>query len=54
MTPAHLSYSAATSLVNREANAVLAEPEIKAQIADRGAFPLPSWPADFDKLISRN
>jgi tripartite-type tricarboxylate transporter receptor subunit TctC len=38
--------------LNREINAGLADPTIKARLADMGGMPLPSSPADFGKLIS--
>jgi len=37
--------------LNREANAILAEPEVKTQLADLGASLLPGSPDDFGKLI---
>jgi tripartite-type tricarboxylate transporter receptor subunit TctC len=38
--------------LNHEANAILAEPEVKKQLADLGASLLPGSPADFGKLIA--
>jgi tripartite-type tricarboxylate transporter receptor subunit TctC len=38
--------------LNNEINAGLADPKIKARIADLGATPLPGSPADFGKLIA--
>jgi tripartite-type tricarboxylate transporter receptor subunit TctC len=38
--------------LNREANAILAEPEVKSQLADLGASLLPGSPDDFGKLIA--
>jgi tripartite-type tricarboxylate transporter receptor subunit TctC len=38
--------------LNKEINAGLADPKIKARIADLGATSLPGSPADFGKLIS--
>jgi tripartite-type tricarboxylate transporter receptor subunit TctC len=38
--------------LNREINATLAEPAIKARLADMGATLLPGSPADFGKLIA--
>jgi len=38
--------------LNREANAILATPEAKTQLADLGASLLPGSPADFGKLIA--
>jgi tripartite-type tricarboxylate transporter receptor subunit TctC len=38
--------------LNREINAVLAEPSLKARLADMGGTPLPGSPADFGKLIA--
>ncbi|HEY1543110.1 MAG TPA: tripartite tricarboxylate transporter substrate binding protein [Xanthobacteraceae bacterium] len=37
--------------LNREVNAILAKPEIKKQLADLSASPLPGSAADFGKLI---
>ena len=38
--------------LNREINAALADPKIKAQLADLGGTTLPGSPADFGKLIA--
>src|SRR5215831_4034265 len=38
--------------LNREINAALADPKIKARLADFGGTPLPGSPADFGKLIA--
>ena len=38
--------------LNKEINIALAEPKIKARLADLGAAPLAGSPADFGKLIS--
>jgi tripartite-type tricarboxylate transporter receptor subunit TctC len=38
--------------LNKEINAVLAEPRIKARLADLGAVPLAGSPADFGKFIA--
>ena len=38
--------------LNREINAILAEPKAKARFADLGGAPLPGPPADFGKLIA--
>ena len=38
--------------LNREINVVLAEPEIKARLADLGAAPLAGLPADFGSFIA--
>jgi tripartite-type tricarboxylate transporter receptor subunit TctC len=37
--------------LNRETNAVLADPKMKARLAELGAAPLTGSPADFGKLI---
>jgi tripartite-type tricarboxylate transporter receptor subunit TctC len=37
--------------LNREVNAILAQPAVKSQLADLGASLLPGSPADFGKLI---
>ena len=37
--------------LNKEINATIAEPKIKAKIADAGGTPLPGSPADFARLI---
>jgi tripartite-type tricarboxylate transporter receptor subunit TctC len=38
--------------LNKEINAALADPKIKAQLADLGGMVLPGSPADFGKLIA--
>jgi tripartite-type tricarboxylate transporter receptor subunit TctC len=38
--------------INKEANAALADPRIKTQLADLGNAPLPGSPADFGSLIA--
>jgi tripartite-type tricarboxylate transporter receptor subunit TctC len=38
--------------LNKEINAALADPKMKARIADLGATVLPGSPADFGKLIA--
>jgi tripartite-type tricarboxylate transporter receptor subunit TctC len=38
--------------LNREINAALADPKIKARLADWGSTPLPGSPADFGRLIA--
>jgi tripartite-type tricarboxylate transporter receptor subunit TctC len=38
--------------LNREVNAVLAEPTVQARMAELGSEPLSSSPADFAKLIA--
>ena len=38
--------------LNSEINAALADPKIKARLADLGATALPGSPADFAKLIA--
>jgi tripartite-type tricarboxylate transporter receptor subunit TctC len=38
--------------LNREINAALADPKMKARFADLGGVPLPMTPADFGKLIA--
>jgi tripartite-type tricarboxylate transporter receptor subunit TctC len=38
--------------LNKEINAVLADPKIKARFAELGGTPLPGSPADFGKLIA--
>jgi tripartite-type tricarboxylate transporter receptor subunit TctC len=37
--------------LNTEINALLAEPRVKARLAELGATPLPGSPADFGRLI---
>ena len=39
--------------LNREVNATLADPAVKARLADLGSEPLPGSAADFAKLIAR-
>jgi tripartite-type tricarboxylate transporter receptor subunit TctC len=38
--------------LNKEINAALADPQMKAQLADLGATPVPGSPADFGQLIA--
>jgi tripartite-type tricarboxylate transporter receptor subunit TctC len=38
--------------LNKEINAALADPKIKAQLADLGGTVLPGSPTDFGKLIA--
>jgi tripartite-type tricarboxylate transporter receptor subunit TctC len=38
--------------LNKEINAILADPKIKARFAEVGGTPLPGSPADFGKLIA--
>ena len=38
--------------LNKEINAALAEPKMKARIAELGSEPLPGSPAEFGKLIA--
>ena len=38
--------------LNREVNAALASPVMKARLADQGATPLPGSPAEFGKFIA--
>jgi tripartite-type tricarboxylate transporter receptor subunit TctC len=38
--------------LNKEINDALADPKMKARLADLGAVPMPMTPADFAKLIS--
>ena len=38
--------------LNKEANATLADPEIKARLVDLGTEPLPMAPAEFGKLLA--
>ena len=38
--------------LNREINAALADPKMKARLADLGGTPLPGSSADFGKLIA--
>ena len=46
-TPAEI-----VDMLNREINAVLADPRMKARLAELGGTVLPGSPADFGKLIS--
>ena len=39
-------------MLNNEINAALAEPKMKARIAELGSEPLPGSPAEFGKLIA--
>ena len=38
--------------LNKEINAALADPKIKARLADLGAVPMPMTPAEFGKFIA--
>ena len=38
--------------LNREINAALADPELKARLADLGGTPFPGTPAEFGKLLA--
>jgi tripartite-type tricarboxylate transporter receptor subunit TctC len=38
--------------LNRKINAALADPKMKARLAELGGIPLPGTPADFGKLIA--
>jgi tripartite-type tricarboxylate transporter receptor subunit TctC len=38
--------------LNREIGAALADPKIKARLADLGGLPMPMSPADFGKFIA--
>ena len=38
--------------LNREVNAALASPVMKARLADQGATPLPGSPAEFGEFIA--
>jgi tripartite-type tricarboxylate transporter receptor subunit TctC len=40
--------------LNREINVGLADPKLKARLADLGVTPLPGSPADFGKLIAED
>ena len=40
------------SKLNKEINAALADPKIKARLADLGAVPMPMTPAEFGKFIA--
>ncbi len=44
--------SAIVEKLNREINAVLADPKTRARFADLGGTPLPGSPADFERLIA--
>ena len=44
--------AAIINMLNREVNAALADPMIKARLGDLGATVLPGSPADFGKLIA--
>jgi tripartite-type tricarboxylate transporter receptor subunit TctC len=37
--------------LNKEINAALADPRLKARLSDLGSIPTPMSPADFEKLI---
>ena len=39
-------------MLNNEINAALAEPKMKARIAELGSEPLPGSPAEFGKLLA--
>jgi tripartite-type tricarboxylate transporter receptor subunit TctC len=41
-------------MLNKEVNAALADPKIKARLADLGGTVLPGSPADFGKLIAED
>jgi tripartite-type tricarboxylate transporter receptor subunit TctC len=38
--------------VNKEINAALADPKVKARLLDLGGTPMPMTPADFGKFIA--
>ena len=38
--------------LNKEINAALADPKVKARLVDLGAEPVPTTPAEFGKLIA--
>ena len=38
--------------LNQEINAILADPKVKARLADLGGFPIPGTPKDFQKIIA--
>jgi tripartite-type tricarboxylate transporter receptor subunit TctC len=40
-------------MLNKEINAALGDPKMKARLADLGATPLVRSPADFGKLIAK-
>jgi tripartite-type tricarboxylate transporter receptor subunit TctC len=44
--------AAITELLNREVNAVLADPRLKARFADLGIIPMPMTPAECQKFIT--
>jgi tripartite-type tricarboxylate transporter receptor subunit TctC len=46
-TPAEI-----VAVLNKEINAALAEPKMKARLADLGGMALPGSPSDFAKLIA--
>jgi tripartite-type tricarboxylate transporter receptor subunit TctC len=46
-TPAEI-----VAALNKEINAALAEPKMKARLADLGGVALPGSPSDFTKLIA--
>src|SRR6516165_8908625 len=58
MAPSHINlalgvnYTEIIDRVNEAINAGLAEPKIKAQLAELGGVILPGSPADFGKLIA--
>jgi tripartite-type tricarboxylate transporter receptor subunit TctC len=39
-------------MLNKEVNAALVDPKMKARLADLGGVPMPATPADFGKLIT--
>ena len=41
-----------TEMLNKEVNAVLADPRLKARLTDLGSVPLRGQPATFGKLIA--
>jgi tripartite-type tricarboxylate transporter receptor subunit TctC len=43
-----------TPVLNKEITAALADPKIKARLADLGSVPMPMNPADFGNLISES
>jgi tripartite-type tricarboxylate transporter receptor subunit TctC len=54
--PANLLKNTPAEIVdklNKEINAVLADPRMKPRLADLGATALPGSPADFGKLIAQ-
>ena len=40
--------------LNKEINATLAEPKMKARLADLGGEPLPGSPAEFAKVVAED